>query len=225
MSTITAEHSAAEAADRLVAALPLTRPLTARRVGVLPQEALEIEGVSAQLVGSPSASLLLMLVDTTALELAGGDTVSTADLLLPALEAAAGAIGRGAVSLAGADRSVLDGPMASRFELLDGQTAVGWFAVRVESEAASLDFDVLSKIGRINDVEMALSVVLGRTRRQVREVLSLEPGSVVELDRAAGEPAELLVNGHLVAMGEVVVVNQHYAVRVTRILDAPGETD
>lgn len=225
MSTITAEHAAVEAADRLVAALPMTRPLVARRVGVLPQQAQEIEGVSAHLVGSPSANLLLLLVDTAALELAGGETVSTADLLLPALEAAAGSIGRGAVSLAGADRSALDGPMASRFELLDGDRTVGWFAVRIDAEPTALDFDVLSKIGRINDVEMALSVVLGRTRKQVREVLSLEPGSVVELDRAAGEPAELLVNGHLVAMGEVVVVNQHYAVRVTRILDAPGDDD
>ena len=66
---------------------------------------------------------------------------------------------------------------------------------------------------------MALTVEIGRTRMSVRDVLGLEPGSVVELDRAAGAPADILLNGRMIAQGEVVVVDQDYAVRITRILD------
>jgi flagellar motor switch protein FliN/FliY len=68
---------------------------------------------------------------------------------------------------------------------------------------------------------MSLTVEIGRTRMSVRDVLNLEPGAVVELDRSAGAPADILLNGRLIAYGEVVVVDQDYAVRVTQILDTP----
>ena len=55
--------------------------------------------------------------------------------------------------------------------------------------------------------------------RSVRDVLNLEPGRVVELDRSAGAPADILLNGRLIANGEVVVIDQDYAVRITKILD------
>ena len=58
----------------------------------------------------------------------------------------------------------------------------------------------------LHDVEMEVSAELGRTKMSVRELLSLTPGGIVELDRAAGSPADLLVNGRLIARGEVVVV-------------------
>jgi flagellar motor switch protein FliN/FliY len=74
-------------------------------------------------------------------------------------------------------------------------------------------------LARISNVEMTLTVEIGRTRMSVRELLALEPGAVVELDRAAGSPADILLNGRLIAQGDVVVVDQAYAVRVTRILD------
>jgi flagellar motor switch protein FliN/FliY len=70
----------------------------------------------------------------------------------------------------------------------------------------------------LNDVEMGVTAELGRTRMTVRELLSLQPGSVVELDRAAGSPVDLLVNGTLVARGEVVVVDEEFAIRVTEII-------
>jgi flagellar motor switch protein FliN/FliY len=53
----------------------------------------------------------------------------------------------------------------------------------------------------------------------VRDVLSLTPGAVVELDRSAGAPADILLNGRLIAHGDIVVVDQDYAVRITQILD------
>jgi flagellar motor switch protein FliN/FliY len=77
----------------------------------------------------------------------------------------------------------------------------------------------------LRDVEMELTVELGRTRMTVRELLGLAPGAVVELDRAAGSPADLLVNGRLIARGEVVVVDEDFAVRITEILGAHGESD
>jgi flagellar motor switch protein FliN/FliY len=70
----------------------------------------------------------------------------------------------------------------------------------------------------LNDVEMGLTAELGRTRMTVRELLSMQPGSIVELDRAAGSPVDLLVNGTLVARGEVVVIDEEFGVRITEII-------
>ena len=73
----------------------------------------------------------------------------------------------------------------------------------------------------LHDVEMEVSAELGRTRMSVRELLSLTPGAIVELDRAAGSPADLLVNGRLIARGEVVVIDENFGIRITEIV-APG---
>jgi flagellar motor switch protein FliN/FliY len=77
----------------------------------------------------------------------------------------------------------------------------------------------------LRDVEMEVTVELGRTRMTIRELLALAPGAVVELDRAAGSPADLLVNGRLIARGEVVVVDEDFAVRITEIVGSHGETE
>ena len=76
----------------------------------------------------------------------------------------------------------------------------------------------------LRDVEMEVTAELGRTRMTVRELLSLAPGAVVELDRAAGSPADLLVNGTLIARGEVVVVDEDFGIRITEIV-ADGAED
>src|SRR5690606_39781197 len=68
------------------------------------------------------------------------------------------------------------------------------------------------------DVPLEVTAVLGRTRRQIGEVLNLGPGSVLELDKLAGEPVDLLVNGKLIARGEVVVIDEHFGVRITDIV-------
>ena len=69
---------------------------------------------------------------------------------------------------------------------------------------------------------MQASVELGRAKLTVNELLSLRSGEVVELDRAAGEPADLYVNGRLIARGEVVVVDENYGLRVTQLLNDEG---
>ena len=65
---------------------------------------------------------------------------------------------------------------------------------------------------------LELSVELGRTRMSIQELLSLGPGSVVELDKVAGEPLDILVNDRLVARGEAVVVNDKFGIRITDIV-------
>jgi flagellar motor switch protein FliN/FliY len=75
------------------------------------------------------------------------------------------------------------------------------------------------------DVEMDVTAELGRARMTVRNLLDLEPGTIVELDRMAGSPVDLLVNGRLIARGEVVVVDEEFALRVTEIVAAAVEAD
>ena len=70
----------------------------------------------------------------------------------------------------------------------------------------------------LHDVEMGVTAELGRTRMTVRDLLSLTPGSVVELDRAAGSPVDVLVNGTLIARGEVVVIDEEFGIRISEIV-------
>ena len=68
------------------------------------------------------------------------------------------------------------------------------------------------------DVDLQVSVELGRTRLKFRDVLNLTAGSVVELGRQTSEPVDILVNGSLLATGEVVVVDERFAVRITKLV-------
>ena len=70
----------------------------------------------------------------------------------------------------------------------------------------------------ILDIPVQLTVELGRTRIPIKHILQLAQGSVVELDALAGEPMDVLVNGYLIAQGEVVVVNDKFGIRLTDIV-------
>ncbi|HXP98506.1 MAG TPA: flagellar motor switch protein FliN [Solirubrobacteraceae bacterium] len=74
-------------------------------------------------------------------------------------------------------------------------------------------------LSRLSDIPMELSVEIGRTHMTVGETLDLRVGSIVALERQAGEAAELLVNGTPIARGEVVVVDEQYGLRITEILE------
>ncbi|ANE54172.1 MULTISPECIES: flagellar motor switch protein FliN [Methylomonas] len=78
------------------------------------------------------------------------------------------------------------------------------------------------KLDVILDVPVTVSLEIGRTKINIRNLLQLNQGSVVELDRFAGEPMDVLVNGTLVAHGEVVVVNDKFGIRLTDII-SPSE--
>ncbi|GAA1109573.1 flagellar motor switch protein FliN [Arthrobacter flavus] len=224
-------NSSQAAADALVALLPTSVPVRAIRSNAqLMPAGLATTALSGSFVGSTSADVALILADgSVPAEAAGTDSplVSTADILRPALEAATGVLGAGVLGdiRSGDATALFTDPEATVFELTGNARPQGWFAIRVRSGAAKsaggqfAGSSAAGKLGRINNVEMSMTVEIGRTRMSVRDVLDLEPGGVIELDRSAGAPADVLLNGRLIAHGEVVVVDQDYAVRITRILD------
>jgi flagellar motor switch protein FliN/FliY len=77
---------------------------------------------------------------------------------------------------------------------------------------------------RLGEVPLEMSVEIGRTQMTVGDTLDLRAGSIVTLDRLAGEPVDLLVNGTPIARGEVVVVDEQFGLRVTEILEGDGTT-
>jgi flagellar motor switch protein FliN/FliY len=68
------------------------------------------------------------------------------------------------------------------------------------------------------DVPLEVTVELGRTKKYIREILEFGPGSIIELDKLAGEPVDILVNGKAIAKGEVVVIDENFGVRITDII-------
>ncbi len=97
---------------------------------------------------------------------------------------------------------------AAEFDNLSAETPAG--------EPNELNMDV------ILDVPVTLYMEVGRTRIPIRNLLQLNQGSVVELDREAGEPLDVFVNGTLIAHGEVVVVNDKFGIRLTDVI-SPAE--
>jgi flagellar motor switch protein FliN/FliY len=74
------------------------------------------------------------------------------------------------------------------------------------------------ELSRLHDVPVELAVEIGRTHMTIREALALGPGSIVTLNKLAGEPVDLLVNGKPIARGEVVVIDEEFGLRVTEVL-------
>jgi flagellar motor switch protein FliN/FliY len=75
------------------------------------------------------------------------------------------------------------------------------------------------KIDLIADIPGLVTVELGKTRKNISEILGIAPGSVIELDKMAGEPVDVLVNGKLIAKGEVVVIDENFGVRITDVMN------
>jgi len=79
-----------------------------------------------------------------------------------------------------------------------------------------------SNLDLIMDIGLQLSVELGRTKRKIKEILKMTNGSIIELDKVAGEPVDILINGRLLAKGEVIIIDENFGVRVTDIF-SPSE--
>lgn len=95
------------------------------------------------------------------------------------------------------------------------------FAVQPVQFAPIKDQSVPStphNIGLIMDVPLDVTVELGKTRKTIKEILELQQGSIIQLDKLAGEPVDLLVNGKLIAKGEVVVIDENYGIRINAII-------
>lgn len=82
-----------------------------------------------------------------------------------------------------------------------------------------------SSLDLIMDVPLEISVELGRTVKRIKEILEIGPGSIIELDKMAGEPVDILVNGKRIAKGEVVVIDENFGVRITEILNSRDKID
>src|SRR5688500_14716672 len=180
--------------------------------------------VSAGLSGEVSGDMVLV-ISADVVEALNNSPVGKMDVaaaLRPALEAAAATLGRVRV-----DSERVEEPVAA----LDGLRDKGMFvAVPLISAGecqATFALQVTLPQARggkrgslelLRHVAMEVTVEIGRTRMTVGELLSLHPGEVVELDRAASAPADLLVNGTLIARGEVVVVDEDFGLRISEII-------
>ena len=186
--------------------------------------------VSARLSGEVTGDVVLVLSAEVveALDNSPVGPMDVATALRPALEAAAATRGRVRIDSERTEDPVtaLDGlrdkGMFVAVPLLAGAEHVATMALQVTLPTAprarrgSLDL--------LRHVAMEVTVEIGRTRMTVGELLSLHPGEVVELDRAASAPADLLVNGTLIARGEVVVVDEDFGLRISEIVtDAASE--
>ncbi|MDP2715611.1 MULTISPECIES: flagellar motor switch protein FliN [unclassified Rheinheimera] len=98
----------------------------------------------------------------------------------------------------------------------DGAEAVELEELR--DEKADITVDEKRKLDTILDIPVTISMEVGRAKISIRNLLQLNQGSVVELERVAGEPLDVLVNGTLIAHGEVVVVNDKFGIRLTDVI-------
>ncbi|QEL55868.1 flagellar motor switch protein FliN [Chromobacterium paludis] len=115
-----------------------------------------------------------------------------------------------------AEQEVADGPAQESAEAVPAQGLFQEIGAGVAGSGAPQNLDM------ILDIPVQLTVELGRTKIAIRNLLQLAQGSVVELDGMAGEPMDVLVNGCLIAQGEVVVVNDKFGIRLTDII-TPAE--
>ncbi|MCP4320933.1 MAG: flagellar motor switch protein FliN [Alteromonadales bacterium] len=88
----------------------------------------------------------------------------------------------------------------------------------LQDTAAPLSAEEHARLDSILDIPVTISMEVGRSKINIRNLLQLNQGSVVELDRIAGEPLDVLVNGTLIAHGEVVVVNDKFGIRLTDVI-------
>jgi flagellar motor switch protein FliN/FliY len=118
---------------------------------------------------------------------------------------------------------VMDEPTASETSP-EPRPAGGTPVAGRQGEPAALAQDLAGSIGdaanldMLMDVSLKVTVELGRTRMKFRDILNLANGSLIELNNQTSEPVDILVNGALLATGEVVVIDDHFAVRINRLL-------
>jgi flagellar motor switch protein FliN len=109
-------------------------------------------------------------------------------------------------------------PRQEALTVLDGDAACSALALAELTDTGRPATDSESDIGRILDVPVQMTVQMGRLRVPVKHVMQFGIGSVIELETVAGEPMDVLVNGYLIAQGEVVVVNDKFGIRLTDVV-------
>lgn len=236
------------AATAACSALPLPQPPLAAPPGPDVPPLPGGRAVSARLAGDVSGDLVLVVSAALLETLESGPTagLELASLLAPALDAAASTLGCTAGDAAETDPAgpapdvvvplILGGmPVAALLLRRAGEEtrpdeSLPAFTPAELSQAmpgvspaaapAAPAAPLATRLDQLHHVEMEVTVEIGRTRMTVGELLGLVPGQVVELDRAAGAPVDLYVNGTLLARGEIVVVDEDFGFRVTEIVSS-----
>jgi flagellar motor switch protein FliN/FliY len=230
------------AAQAAVALLPASSPLLAGTpVQDVGEISLQGQAIRARFAGAAQGEILVLVAQDLVDAL--GDTplgsLDVTQAVRPAIEAAAATLGPvvvdpGNVTDAAEALASLVAAGGTLVPLTDGTDVRGVVGLLVTVDTTAADRPAAPSstpdrpaaprtgLDLLHDVEMEVTAELGRTRMSVRELLALTPGTVVELDRAAGGPADLLVNGRLIARGEVVVIDENFGIRVTEII-SPAE--
>lgn len=229
-----------EAAQAALAVLPLSAPGTISTVLAVAQAPdLGDEGiaVSANFAGAANGRVTVVVGEETlnTLLMSPEGALDPVDALRPALETVVHALGQCTL-----EAGVEGDPAQALSQIADGAVAVIdaggetlaliGLTLTAQPDTTPAPMPSFAPAGSpapagprrtmdlLRDVQMDVTVELGRTSMTVQDLLALTPGSVVELDRAAGSPADVLVNGQLIARGEVVVVDEDYAIRITEIV-------
>ncbi len=215
--------------------------LVGRTVSISPPRArvLQINADAEKVVGEFEAVMVVVsfnmqvgdLIDTSIFQIMTVDTArNEADLLLRGLdtsaEPAAAAEPKPEPAVpprqpAGQTATVYQVPYPKTTPAPDPAPAPAWFQEApgtAPDAGAGFSELALEKLDLILDLPLKVTVILGRSKRPIKDVLGLTPGSIMELSNLADEPVEILVNGALVAWGEVVVVNDNFGVRITSII-------
>ena len=220
----------------LAAAQPLTTPfagvaVTARFTGNVNGEVLVAveQAVADALQNSPLGNLDLTAALAPALAAAvnsiGSATVGPGQALPPgpALDALLAKPHAAIVPLQhnGHTRAVVG--LALTFDAANGPATADYPSPAQLSQTSDVRRFMPTSVSRtgldmLRDVAMEVTAQIGSTRMTISELLALADGAVIELDRAAGAPADLLVNGHLIARGEIVVIDENFGVRITEIV-------
>lgn len=229
-----------DAAQAVIPLLPSTTELTASswEPGD-PMPGADSPAVVTTLSAEESLQVCLVASSIIAEALEGAEGMTQTQALLPALEAATSALGTGVMenTTEGTVDDLLDSEDWIKATLEADGTVQGWLAVRPApvqetaaegkaqetpegpvTQATATPEQRAESMKLLYDVEMTLTAEIGRTKLAVHDVLDLSPGSVIELDRSAGSAADVMVNGRLIARGEIVVVDEEYGIRITEIV-------
>ena len=131
-------------------------------------------------------------------------------------------------------QQMMGGQMMNGQQIMGGQTMMGGYPTEQPVNVQPAQFSAFSggtvggypaeNIGLIMDVPLEVTVELGRTQKSISDILDFGPGKIIELNKIAGEPIDVLVNGKYVAKGEVVVIEESFGVRITEIVNAAKPT-
>jgi flagellar motor switch protein FliN/FliY len=173
-----------------------------------------------QILGAASSALMPLVQRSVSYEAATLQVVEDTDALPPDLAAQPERLW-----LAQAEATGPDGFRAGFMLTVGSELAREIVTIAAESDGpapaqSARPEHAPSGIDLILDVPLPVAVELGRARMQIQDVLKLAPGSIVELDKSAGDPVDILINGRPIAKGEVVVIDENFGVRLTSIITA-----